>query len=408
MRMGHEVTNLTRTVPGCPNEDNWPEGRIIRTPLFAGAIKDPAAVLSRWRELSSVIESLSPDVVYANHHTSLATVRACRMLSIPVAYGCHGWGLLCPLKIRFLRPDDSLCLNERSRGNCLHCYEMLSSKPVGIRAMVRHLGWLIEARRNINRLVEQYDGFQETLESANARIVIAEAWRGFFKSRNTFQVPLGMDTQTFRHVSDGPFRNKYRVDGPYVLVTSRIHNTKGQEWAVRAMEFLPPEIKLVLAGNSSLFNGPRHEQNMHTGRVRGIIEQKGLRERIIFTGFLETTELVQAYSGALAAIVPSVWLDAGPYVTIEAMACECPVVVTRNCGTAALIEDGVEGFVVDRKDPEAIAESVLKIMADRERMGKAACEKVVQACNWEKIAGKIAGVFKSVIGGVSGEKISNA
>lgn len=402
---GHQVTYLTRAVEGCPDEEVCPEGRVIRTPLLLDAIPDPKAVLDRWQQLVPLIKSIGPEVVYANHHTSLATIKACQHLEIPAVYGCHGWGLLCPLRIRLLKPDNSLCYNERSDRNCLNCRKMMSPAPqirgLGrtlVRSTLRRLRWGYNTRKYTSAKVAQYNEFQDILESADAHIVLARAWKRFIAPDDTFAIPLGLDIDIFDGVSAGPFRQKYGVEGPYLLVASRIHNTKGQDWAIRAMPHLPEELKLVVAGNVTLFTGPKHEEdNIHVRRARQIVEELGLQDRVIFAGFLETEELVQAYSGAAVTLVPSVWLEPFGYVTVEAMACECPVVVTENCGSAEVVTDGVEGYIVPRMDPQAIAEAVLNILPCRDEMGRAAREKVVRELNWPKIAGEVLEVLEVAV-----------
>lgn len=47
---------------------------------------------------------------------------------------------------------------------------------------------------------------------------------------------------------------------------------------------------------------------------------------------------------------------------LEAMACRCPVVSTKVGGPVDIIEDGVNGFLVNVKDHEALAERVLRVL----------------------------------------------
>lgn len=47
---------------------------------------------------------------------------------------------------------------------------------------------------------------------------------------------------------------------------------------------------------------------------------------------------------------------------LEAMACRCPVVSTRVGGPLDIIEDGVNGYLVDRKDVGALADRVLRVL----------------------------------------------
>lgn len=65
---------------------------------------------------------------------------------------------------------------------------------------------------------------------------------------------------------------------------------------------------------------------------------------------------------------------------IEALACRCPVVATRTGCASDVIRDGVNGFVVDVENPEAIADRLIQILGlERGRwraMSDAALESV--------------------------------
>jgi glycosyltransferase involved in cell wall biosynthesis len=47
---------------------------------------------------------------------------------------------------------------------------------------------------------------------------------------------------------------------------------------------------------------------------------------------------------------------------LEAMACRCPVVSTRVGGPADIVEEGVNGHLVNVKDPAALAERALRVL----------------------------------------------
>lgn len=52
---------------------------------------------------------------------------------------------------------------------------------------------------------------------------------------------------------------------------------------------------------------------------------------------------------------------------LEAMACRCPVVSTRVGGPMDIIEDGVNGYLVDTKDIDALADRTLRVLDMREQ-----------------------------------------
>ncbi len=66
-----------------------------------------------------------------------------------------------------------------------------------------------------------------------------------------------------------------------------------------------------------------------------------------------------------------------PFGTVlaEAMNAGTPVVATRVGGLSEVVDDGVTGRLVPPRDPGALAEAVLEVLAHRETMGAAGRER---------------------------------
>jgi glycosyltransferase involved in cell wall biosynthesis len=119
----------------------------------------------------------------------------------------------------------------------------------------------------------------------------------------------------------------------------------------------------------------------------------GLSKRVVFTGMLDQPEMAAAYSGATATLVPSVWSEPFGYVAAESMACETPVIITRNSGAAELIDDTV-GQVVPRQDPEAMARAMERVISQSEALGRAARRRAEERLAWPKVARQVADVLR--------------
>ena len=61
-------------------------------------------------------------------------------------------------------------------------------------------------------------------------------------------------------------------------------------------------------------------------------EAEKLRGGVMFTGYIEQSELPDYVSGSDIAIVPSLCLEAAGNVTIEALGCEVPVIASSRGG----------------------------------------------------------------------------
>ena len=80
---------------------------------------------------------------------------------------------------------------------------------------------------------------------------------------------------------------------------------------------------------------------------------------------------------------------------LEAISLGCPIVSSDNKGIRDIISDGVEGYIVDVGDPQTIADRVLHILEDRERLTRmsAAALRRADAFSWEYSADKLEDVL---------------
>jgi len=107
-----------------------------------------------------------------------------------------------------------------------------------------------------------------------------------------------------------------------------------------------------------------------------------------FTGWLDQKRLAELYRDVDICVVPSVWPEPFGIVALEAMACEKPVVVTRVGGLQHIVDDGVDGFVVEPFDSAALRDRLKKLIENPalcRSMGKAGRAKVLKEYQWSTI-----------------------
>jgi glycosyltransferase involved in cell wall biosynthesis len=103
----------------------------------------------------------------------------------------------------------------------------------------------------------------------------------------------------------------------------------------------------------------------------------GLQDHVTWTGILPDPLKMGVFAAADVVCQVSRWEEGFGYVIAEAMASGKPLVGTRVGAIPELVHDGETGYLVDRRDPEAIAARILKLLGDRElrrRMGAAGRE----------------------------------
>lgn len=115
-------------------------------------------------------------------------------------------------------------------------------------------------------------------------------------------------------------------------------------------------------------------------QLKDQVEQLGLSDRVRFAGYrTDTRDLLEC---ADAFVLSSLWEGGPSLAALEAMAAECPVVLTDYGSRLEGFVDGEHGFYVPAGDPEAMAEALHEIMGtaddDLIAMGEAARAYVVE------------------------------
>ncbi len=101
--------------------------------------------------------------------------------------------------------------------------------------------------------------------------------------------------------------------------------------------------------------------------------------RIRYIGHVKDVENV--YHSSDVIVVPSRWQEPLGLINLEAGACRKPVVATRVGGIPEVVEDGVNGYLVDPGNVEGLVERVERLIADpalRASLGDAGRARVEQ------------------------------
>jgi glycosyltransferase involved in cell wall biosynthesis len=140
-----------------------------------------------------------------------------------------------------------------------------------------------------------------------------------------------------------------------LLYVGRLDPRKGVDTAVRALEHLPPDARLDVAGGWD----SREEL-----RLRELARAAGAEERVTFAGQRSVPELVEAYGAADAVVFPVRWQEPWGLVPLEAMARGRPVVATGRGGSAEYLRDGENALLFDAEDPRDLAAKLNRLAED--------------------------------------------
>lgn len=241
-------------------------------------------------------------------------------------------------------------------------------------------------RQLIRRIGHQVDVV--TFLGEYCRVRIAPALDPAARARMV-QLTPGVDDTTFHPGADGArVRAQHGLgDRPVVVCISRMVARKGQDVLVRALPRIRqrvPDAALLLVGD-----GP------YRSEVEREVDRLGLREHVIFAGRVPWAQTPDYYAAGTVFCMPTRTRLAGlepealGICYLEAAAVGLPVVAGDSGGAPDAVLDGENGFVVDGRSVEAVADRCAQLLLDPElarRFGARGRDWVAQQWRWDDLA----------------------
>ncbi len=151
---------------------------------------------------------------------------------------------------------------------------------------------------------------------------------------------------------------------PMIVAAGRLAEVKNYPLLIAALARLRERVpaSLVILGEGD-----------QEAAIRAAIEARGLGGVVHLGGFQRNPWKFIARADVFA--LTSRYEGFGN-VLIEAMACGVPVVATESSGTRDIVSDGVDGLLVERHDPDAVAAALARLLEDApRRQGMAAAAR---------------------------------
>jgi hypothetical protein len=193
-------------------------------------------------------------------------------------------------------------------------------------------------------------------------------------------VPYGIDLHKFHPdlSLERPITGSLKL-----LFVGRINQRKGVKYLLQAMSLLPDaNIELTVCGR--VLDGLE------------LFERESARVRV--RPSVSTAELVKAYQQADLFVLPSIGEGFGQ-VLLEALACGLPILSTTHTAAPDLIQDGVEGFIVEPRRPEPLAERMEWALRHREelRAMRAAARDCAERFPWSRFHAEVVRNVRALI-----------
>lgn len=197
--------------------------------------------------------------------------------------------------------------------------------------------------------------------------------------------------QTIRNGVDISLFNNEEHYGDYILAIGRIEFEKGFDYLLHAYK------KLITIGRTErlLIAGEGTQKD----KYEKLVVNLNLQRMVCFLGCVEEYRITDLIKDCKFLVISSL-REGFPVVCLEAMATGKAIVATRVGGIPEIINDGVNGFLVEPKDPQALADVMLKLLRNDEicrQMGKNGRKLVEKQYTWKKITNRYLEVYHEAI-----------
>ncbi|MFW5782053.1 MAG: glycosyltransferase [Candidatus Muiribacteriaceae bacterium] len=206
-------------------------------------------------------------------------------------------------------------------------------------------------------------------------------------------IPYGIEIEDFR--PDDEIKNRLEKVQEFlshkkiILFIGRLVYYKGVTYLIDAFKKMRrDDAALVIIGKGPYFSTLKAQaMNM---------------DNIVFIPETDNTQLKVFLNAAHTFVLPSIEKsEAFGIVQLEAMACGKPVISTNLCsGVKAVNINEKTGYIIEPKDPEALAEKLTVLLDDEDKyngMRKAAIAHVRENYSSEKSAEKIYELYKELL-----------
>lgn len=299
-----------------------------------------------WR-LVRVIRKLQPDVIHAHDSHGVAMASLALSIGIGAGHGTRPPALVASRRVDF-----------RLKGNSFSRWKH------------RQVDCFIAASDAIRRMLIE-DGVPP-----DRAVTVHE----------------GIDVE---HVIAAPAVNVHEAlflphHAPLVGNVAALVPHKGQRHLIDAAHLVVqqlPDARFVILGEGELREHLEHH-----------VREYHLDKHVLLPGF--RTDVLGCIKGFDVFAMSSITEGLGTSL-LDAMACRKAIVATRTGGIPEIVDDGVNGRLVEPRDHHALADAIVTLLTDaplRTRMGEAGLARVRQRFTVERMVAETAAVYERLAG----------
>ncbi len=324
-----------------------------------------------------VIELVNPQVAHVHHLTCLSTsiVQSLSLRNVPCFYTLHDYWLMCH-RGQLLDQDFRVCAGPGATG-CNRCVgriegasprmfsasvalrEIEDRLPVRVatqvRRVARKVAWFtVDPAEGASQSRERLDHMRTVCSYVTRFLAPSEYIRRRFIE---FGVPPERVITSAYGFDHAPFRQLARTSSARMRFgfLGTLMVSKAPDVLLQAFARLPRDAASVtLFGPHAAYHGDERYRSV----LEGFLAHPGVR----FAGPIAHDRVAEALSEIDVLVVPSIWPENSPLVIREAFLARVPVIASRIGGIPEIVQDGVNGFLVEPGDVDGLYRAMNRLV----------------------------------------------
>ena len=207
----------------------------------------------------------------------------------------------------------------------------------------------------------------------------------------SFVLLNAIDSSEFYYL---PKLEKPKVKGFVIGIASTIRETKGFEYLLEAFAMFSKRYESTL-----LLAGSFRTQEIKK-RYTDLIQKLNIKDKVIMTGPIKHRFILNYINMMDVYVLPSIFSEGCPNSLLEAMYLGKPSICSKTGAIPEIIQDCVNGFLVDPKDIDGIYTSLIRLKEDhklRKDMGTKAKDTISSRFSSKKETKRWADMYKKII-----------
>jgi len=210
-----------------------------------------------------------------------------------------------------------------------------------------------------------------------------------YTNKNIEVTPFGIDMEQFKPMT---VESLFTQEDVIIGTVKSLEKEYGIEYLIKAFKILSDKykelpLKLLIVGGGSL-----------DLKLKQLVKTLNIENQTVFTGKVPFDDVPNYHNMLSISVFVSNNESFGVSI-IEASSCAKPVVVSNVGGLPEVVEDGVSGFIVPPRDPEATAKAIKKLILDKDlnhQMGQAGRQRVERLYNWTNNVNHMLSIYKDL------------